>query len=227
MYRTQVGVLKQVHEERLGGLLQRQNPLALPAQFGAVGLELEGDFSDLYSAMRLANGERGCGSGRLEERRGAYEAGKGQLGHEQVGVGLVAADFFQREGAGAVAALSRSGDGVAGCGGGVRNERGKAIEKGDGGSYVARGLVLVASSLLVLPPPPPLLMAALGVGVRLLLRPRVFAWPFREASCGFGWRKWPAQKGIMLCDGIERGGKVREVVVGSLAEAPGSFATGR
>ena len=56
----------------------------------------------------------------MEERRGAYEAGKGELGHEQVGVGLVAADFFQREGAGAVAALSRSGDGVAGCGGGVR-----------------------------------------------------------------------------------------------------------
>ena len=46
--------------------------------------------------------------------RGTYDAGKGELGHEQVGVGLVAADFLEREGAGAVAALFGLGDGVAG-----------------------------------------------------------------------------------------------------------------
>lgn len=45
--RAQVGVLKQVHEEGLGGLLQRQYRLRLPAQLGARGLVLEGDFADL------------------------------------------------------------------------------------------------------------------------------------------------------------------------------------
>jgi hypothetical protein len=36
-----------VHEEGLGGLLQRQDGLRLPAQLLARGLVLEGDFADL------------------------------------------------------------------------------------------------------------------------------------------------------------------------------------
>ena len=53
--------------------------------------------------------------GGCEKRNGgdSYEAGKGELGHEQVGVVLVAADFFEGEGAGAVAALFGLRDGIA------------------------------------------------------------------------------------------------------------------
>lgn len=44
---TQVGVLEQVHKEGLGGLLQGQDRLRLPAQLLGGGLVLEGDFADL------------------------------------------------------------------------------------------------------------------------------------------------------------------------------------
>ncbi len=80
------------------------------------------------------------------------------------------------------------------------------MKKGTGGSYVGRGFVLVVSSLLVLPPPP-LLMDVLGVGVPLPLV--LLAWlSWEEASCDFGWRRWPARQGLMLCDGIGRSRKV-------------------
>ena len=105
----------------------------------------------------------------------------------------------------------------------------KAIDRGTRGSYVGRGFVVAVSSLLALLPL--LLMAALGVALPLPpvlpLRPRVFAWLFWEASCGFGWRRWFAQKGAMLCDRIGRGGKSLRGGCWRLGEAPGTFATGR
>jgi hypothetical protein len=49
--RAQVGVLEQVHQKRLGGFLQRQDRLRLPAQFLGRGLVLEGYFADLYTPV--------------------------------------------------------------------------------------------------------------------------------------------------------------------------------
>jgi hypothetical protein len=65
---AQVGVLEQVYEEGLGGLLQRQDGLRLPAQLLARGLVLEGDFADLGGGKGVLIGgkvfgrERGGGS---------------------------------------------------------------------------------------------------------------------------------------------------------------------
>lgn len=52
--------------------------------------------------------------------RKTYKAGKGKLEEQEVGVGLVAADFFESAGSRAVAALSGLRDGVA-CFAGVRH----------------------------------------------------------------------------------------------------------
>ena len=48
----------------------------------------------------------------------SYQTSKRQFGHEQVGVGLVAANLFQREGAWPVAPLLALGHRVACCEGG-------------------------------------------------------------------------------------------------------------
>lgn len=61
----------------------------------------------------------GCGGGGGEgEEERPYQTREGELGHEEVGVGLVAADFFERDGAWVVAAPFALRDGVA-CFGGV------------------------------------------------------------------------------------------------------------
>lgn len=61
-----------------------------------------------------------------------YQTGEGELGHEEVGVGLVTADFFQGEGAGAVAALLGLRDWVA-CYWGVSCVRTIIMDRAQGG----------------------------------------------------------------------------------------------
>jgi hypothetical protein len=65
---AQVGVLEQVYEEGLGGLLQRQDGLRLPAQLLARGLVLEGYFADLgggKGVLEVVGGGKGRGGGFL------------------------------------------------------------------------------------------------------------------------------------------------------------------
>lgn len=90
MQRAQVCILKEMHEERLGRLLQRLDRMRLPAELGADvgGKEFEGNFAD--------------------------EAGEGEFLNEEVIGALVFADFFQGDGAGSVAAVAALGSWVAG-----------------------------------------------------------------------------------------------------------------
>lgn len=90
MQRAQVRIFKEMHEKRLGRLLQCLDRMRLPAEFGADvgGEEFEGDFAD--------------------------EAGEGEFLDEEVVGSLVFADFFQGDGAGFVAAVAALGDRVAG-----------------------------------------------------------------------------------------------------------------
>lgn len=94
MNSTKIRILKQMDEKRLGGLLQRLDRLALPAQLLAQTGREHGqcDFAD--------------------------EAREGQFEEEEVGGSLVAADFLEGDGAGSVAAGFAGWGGVAGWMGG-------------------------------------------------------------------------------------------------------------
>lgn len=75
-------------QERFARLLQRHDRLALPSHAVSRRAQREADLAD--------------------------EAGEGGFAHQEVGGALVAADFLEGEGAGAVAAFLFDGCGVAG-----------------------------------------------------------------------------------------------------------------
>lgn len=92
-----------MHHKRLGRFLQRLDRMRLPAQLGADfgGEQVQSDFAD--------------------------ESGEGELGDEEVVGALVAADFFERDGAGLVAAFAACRGWVAGCWRNVRLRLGNGL----------------------------------------------------------------------------------------------------
>ena len=92
MNRTQIAILKQMHQERLARLLQRLDRLALPPH-----LARRRRRQDVHADL-------------------AHEARERQLEEEEIRAGLVAPDFAEGGRAGAPAVGFAGWDGVAGCG---------------------------------------------------------------------------------------------------------------
>lgn len=85
---TQIRILKQMHQKRLGRLLQRLNRLTLPPQLSTRGHRAHGDFSD-------------------ESRKGKFE-------QQQIGGALVFADLAECRAAGLITTAG-AGRGVSCC----------------------------------------------------------------------------------------------------------------